>query len=76
MQMVSSRNKGKTIHSETREMINRVNYQCQQEPEKKLVLPTCRADKRTANCRQITVVVSKQIIGKLDLNSNLEQTPS
>jgi hypothetical protein len=45
--MISSRKKGKTNHSEAREMINHVNHQCKQEAvEKNLILPICHADER------------------------------
>jgi hypothetical protein len=58
--MVSRRKKGKTIHSEAREMINRVNHQCKREAVKKsLVLPICRAGERTANCCGVKVVTVK-----------------
>jgi hypothetical protein len=33
--MVSSQKKGKTIHSEDREMINHVNHQCKEEAVEK-----------------------------------------
>jgi hypothetical protein len=61
--MVSSRKKGKTIQSEAREMINHVNYQCEQEAvEVSLILPIFRADERTANCRRGLVATVKQTI--------------
>jgi hypothetical protein len=48
--MVNSQNKGETVHSEARELINHVNLQCKQEAvEKSLILPICHADERTVN---------------------------
>jgi hypothetical protein len=49
--MHSSRTKGKTIYSETREIINRVNRLYKQEAaEKNVIFPVSRADERTAYC--------------------------
>jgi hypothetical protein len=60
--MVSSRKKGKTIHSEAREMINHVNHQCKQDVvEKSLILSICHADERTANYCGVSVATVKQI---------------
>jgi hypothetical protein len=60
--MISSRKKGKTIHSEAKEMINHVNHQCKQEAvEKSLILPICRADERTGNYYGVSVATVKQI---------------
>jgi hypothetical protein len=60
--MVSSRKKGKTIHSEAGEMINHVNHQCKEEAvEKSLILPVCRADERPANYCVVSVATVKQI---------------
>jgi hypothetical protein len=58
--MVSSRKKGKAIHSEASEMKNCVNYHCKQEAvEKSLVLPICRADERTAYYCRVSVATVK-----------------
>jgi hypothetical protein len=60
--MASSQKKGKTIHSEAREMINHVNHQGKQEAvEESLILRICRADERTANCCGVSVATVKQI---------------
>jgi hypothetical protein len=60
--MVSSRKKGKTIHSEYRVMMNHVNYHCKQEAVKKsLILPICRAGKRTVNYYGVLVPAVKWI---------------
>jgi hypothetical protein len=62
LQIVSSREKGKTIHSEARKMIYNANHQYEQDAvEKSLVLPICRADERTANCCGVSVATVKQI---------------
>jgi hypothetical protein len=43
-------------------MINHVNYQCKQDTvEKSLILTICNADKRTANCCEMSVTTVKQI---------------
>jgi hypothetical protein len=60
--MVSSWKKGKTIHSEARELINHVNHQSKQDTaEKSLILPICRADERTGNYCVVSVATVKQI---------------
>jgi hypothetical protein len=60
--MASSRKKGKTIHSEAREMLNRVTHLCKQEAvEKSLILPICCADERPANHCGVSVATVKQI---------------
>jgi hypothetical protein len=60
--MVSSRKKGKPIHSEAREMINHVNHQCKQEAvTKNLILPIYHADARTVNYCGVSVATVKQI---------------
>jgi hypothetical protein len=60
--MANSRNKGETIHSEARDLINRVNHRCKQEAVKKsLILPICRADEKTANYCGGSVATVKQI---------------
>jgi hypothetical protein len=60
--MHGSRTKDKTIHSEAREMINRVNRLCKQEAEEKnLILPISRADERTANCCGVSAATVRQI---------------
>jgi hypothetical protein len=57
--MASGRKRGKTIHSEA---INNVNRQCNQEAEEKsLILPICHADERTANYFGMSVSAVKQI---------------
>jgi hypothetical protein len=62
LQMVSSRKKGKTIHSEAREMISHVNHQCKQNAvEKSLILPTCRGGERTADFCGVSAATVKQI---------------
>jgi hypothetical protein len=60
--LVSSQKKGKTIHSEARELINHVNHQCKQEAvEKSQILPICYADERTTNYRRVFLATVKQI---------------
>jgi hypothetical protein len=60
--MHGSRTKDKTIHSEAREMINRVNRLCKQETEEKnLILPISRADERTANWCGVSAATVRQI---------------
>jgi hypothetical protein len=60
--MVSSQKKGKTIHSEAREMITHVNHQYKQEAvEKSLILPIRYSDGRKANCCGVSVASVKQI---------------
>jgi hypothetical protein len=60
--VVCSRKKGKTIHSEAREMISHVNHQCKQEAvEKSLILSICHADEGTVNYCGESVAAVRQI---------------
>jgi hypothetical protein len=57
-----SQKRGKTIHTEAREMTNHVNHRCKEGVvEKSLVLSVYRADERTANCCGMSVATVKQI---------------
>jgi hypothetical protein len=60
--MDSGWKKGKTIHSEARKMVNRVNHRCEQEALwQSLDLLICSADERTANCCWESVAEVKRI---------------
>jgi hypothetical protein len=62
LQVVSSQKKGKTIHSDAREIISCVNHHCKQEEVKKsLILPICHKGERTVNCCGGLVTAMKQI---------------
>lgn len=67
--MASSLKKYKAIHSEAREMINGVNYQCKEAAEKSLISTVYRGDERTANCYGVLFATVKQI-GREDRQIN------